>query len=87
MLNIAYITRKMSTLVSRPLRRLRSVAPTSNHPPRLLVEIQSSTDLDDPAVVESDLAIMDVGVKFHLQHDIQLQQALLKLIELLGDAD
>jgi hypothetical protein len=28
---------------------------------------------------------MDVGVELHLQLDIQLQQALLELVELLGD--
>jgi hypothetical protein len=44
---------------------------------RLLVEIQSPADLDDPAVVETDLAIVQIGMELHFQNDIQLQQTLL----------
>ncbi len=49
----------------------------------LLIEIQSSADLDDPAVVETDFAVVDVGVELDLQLDVKLQQALLELFQLL----
>lgn len=54
-------------------------------PPGLLVEVQSPPDLDAPAVIQTDFAVMDVRVEFHLQFDIQLQLALFQLVELRSD--
>lgn len=42
------------------------VRPHLEPPPRLLVEVQSSPDLDDPTVIQTDFAVMDVWVEFHL---------------------
>ena len=53
--------------------------------PGLLVEVQPPTDLDDPAGVEPDFAVVQVRVQLHFQFDIQFQQALLQLLQLFRD--
>src|SRR5215207_180399 len=43
---------------------------------RLLVEVQAAADLDHPARIEADLAVVHGLVERDLQHDVELQQAL-----------
>lgn len=49
---------------------------------RSLVEVQAPADLDDPAVVESNLSVMQIGVDIDFQLYVLLQQALAQLIKL-----
>src|SRR5690606_25015698 len=48
------------------------LVPTS----RLLIEVQSSPDLYDPAVIQTDFTVMNVRIELDLQLNIQLQQTL-----------
>ncbi|ACU89420.1 hypothetical protein Dbac_1322 [Desulfomicrobium baculatum DSM 4028] len=51
-------------------------------PPGLLVEIKASTNFYYPSVIESDFSVVNFWIQVNIQFNINLKQALLKLIQL-----
>ena len=81
----AVSTRKISTFVSRHFLNARSFTPISNQLAWLLIEVQPAADLDHPAVVQPDLAVVQVGIQFDVQDYVQIKEALLQFAELVLD--
>jgi hypothetical protein len=46
------------------------ICPNLKPPARLLIEVEAATDLDNPAIIQTDFAVVNVRVEFHLQLDI-----------------
>lgn len=45
--------------------------------PWLLIEVETSTNFDHPAVIEPDFTVVHVGVELHFQLDVEFQETLL----------
>lgn len=50
--------------------------------PRFLIEIQTPSDFDDPAIIEADFPVVHIRVKPYVQLDIKFQETLPEFVEL-----
>lgn len=69
----------MSTFVSRHLAKRQIVHSDLKSVGRLLIEVEAASNLDYPAMIELNLAIMHARIQLGLQDDGYFQQTLRQL--------